>query len=759
MATTVNITSPVGSVGVNLRPGISFDIDSSSLGFGDTINVLIRIKESASTSSSILSVQKTVTLNFFGTASYTFDQLFTSSAASLNPGTTYYYEVKHPTETDPTRISYFSDVQSFSTTQSVTSLTFAKPITGTVDRTPELQAVASNNYGYTVSETQWSMYSGAGTSTLIGITAPGINTGTGASILEYTAGANWVTYTPLSYGGTYTVRLRVVTSDGSISGDAQKTFTVGAYKPVATITSPSASKIDSLTPTINGTFTSSVGLIIAQKTVTSTATDISEAYDNTGGTWSIFTPLSWATAYAVLLEVQDAEGIWSSSTLATTNPGYRTFLTNRYPTPPTNLVPASGSSVRSLQPYLSAKFNDPDVGDTPATMTIEVAGVTDTAFSINRTESDGDTSIRLLLADDLVANDEYIWRVRFTDQGGLVGEWSPWTTFTIEEGIDVNLTNPLSGEILTTPVQTFTWDYTHASAVAQASGRLRIYNETGGVPIYDTGTVLGTYESQVIPPTLFANNKTYRVNVTVADVDGDIASTPDIFFSTLWVGPPQPVDVMATPDNDTATVFLEWDINADEEFVMYRIYKRDPLTETDFTLVDEVYDRMFNSYTYYFAPSGRPYDYALTAVVDEGGAFLESQIVVYVSAQLDYPTDTWLVDEVDPLLYQVKLQYNPARSTAREREQTVLQAIGRRYPVVHYGNSYTETANLSFMIRLPYTELLMVNYLVERGNTILYRDGRGRKMWGAISNVSMNDSSGQRGTLSFTFMTTDSRER
>lgn len=747
---TVNVTSPSANqaFGTNLRPGLTFSYADAH----PMSSINYTIKQGATVIKTFSRSSSQTTLK----TSYTYDELFGSTSGDLPRGGTYTWELKVTCSYGGTT----TRTGTFTTAASTNQVGVTAPPSGTYNLNPTLAGFVTNNYGETVVSTTWSI-AGKGT------TVPGTN----SMSVTYDNGGDWQSYSPLQYGQTYSVTLSVVMSDGS-TGSGGRSFSILPYTPVATITGPLSGKLDTLTPTITANYTSTIsnsktahrvtilrgGLIIGRKTVNDSSA-ISHEYDNSSLAWQIYTPLQWGTAYAILVEVQDDEGIWSSNVQSTSNPGYRTFITNRYPLAPTELNPPNGGFVRSLQPYLSAKFNDPDVGDTPATMEVEVLGVTDSSFGFSRIESDGNTAFRILLSDDLVVDDQYIWRVRFTDQGGLLGEWSVWSGFTVEEGVDVNFTNPLSGDTLDTPLQTFTWDYTHALSVPQQSGRLRIFTEFGGVPLYDSGTVLGAYESQALPATLLQNNSTYRAYVTVTDDNGDTATTPDILFYTEWVGPPQAQNLSAVVDNDNATVYLSWTINILVNFMMYRVYQRDPLTETEFTLVDEIYDRMNNHYLYHFAPSGRPYDYAVTVVTNESGALLESKIENSISAQLNFENHTWLHDEVDPLLYKLKLQYNPARSQAFQREQKALQAIGRKLPVIHYGNSYTETLNLSFMIHLPYAELLMLRTLIERGNTISYRDGRGRKLWGAISNYGITDEQGSRGTMTFTFTATDSKDR
>lgn len=649
----------------------------------------------------------------------------------------------------------WSDFQSFnfSLASYAPAVQITAPLSGGFDLTPQLVATYTDTLGYSRDETEWSMYDG---STLIGRTLTGTNTLTPTYDGSPTT---WEIYTALEYGRTYTVRMRAKSSVNVWSSTATRTFQVGAYTPIATITAPPA-KVDDLTPTISGTYSSAIGntkeehvfqiyaadgtTLLGEKEIVANTSPFTADYVD-DATWIPYNALQWGTQYVALVLVRDEEDIWSPSGVS--SPGRRVFRTNNYPYAPINLSP-NGETVTTQMPTLTAQFTDPDAGDTPSVMEVELRDANDGTLMFQRTESDNDELFEVLLSDDLLVDKTYMWRTRFQDQGGLQGPWSVWATFSTVEGAAVELTNPEPGDVLDTPLQTFTWTYSHPSVVPQGSGRLRIYAQTGNIPIYDTGVVAGSFTEQLVPLTLLNNETTYRVRVDVTDTDGNPATTGIQFFTTFWEGPDQPEHISATPMHSEGYVHIEWDESLVNPFESYRLYKKDAAQDDTWVFITEIFDVEQNEYDYYFAPSGREYLFSVTVMGLEDGVSLESTISNYVSTLLDFSTDTWINDAISPETYKLKLQRNPTRSSSMQRQSVLTQAIGRKHPALHLGKSYNEQVDTTFQILLPYADIDMLEDIIERGSNVLYRDGRGRRVWIALTGYKLSDKLPNKGELS-----------
>lgn len=652
----------------------------------------------------------------------------------------------------------------FSISPHAPTATISAPLTGLFDRTPQLVATPNDNLGHSITETYWQMRQGT---TVIGESLPSVNnmspTYDPSNVSFWKAGAQ-----ELEYGQTYNVRLQVKCSDNVWSSFITHTFAIGDYRPTVTYLQP-AEKVDTLEPTIEATYSSvlsqskthhkfeiwdatATNLLAETEVISSSSSPFSQVYED-DSPWETYTALNWGTTYVAKALARDSDGIWSQD-------AGRTFKTNSAPLAPTNLQP-DATEITITTPTLSATFNDPDIGDTPINMEVEMRDADDNSLVISRVEGGSGTSFQVFIPDGLEIDHSYQWRTRFEDQGGLWGAWSAWATFSIIEGATATFTHPVHNQILDSPLQTFTWTYSHPTNSAQATGRLRIYPEGSQVLLYDSGIRPGSYLSQQLPINLLQNNSVYQAQVTVTDETGGIGMSDRIRFYTEWEGPPQPDNIRVTPMNDQAVVLIEWDMSESEEFMAYRVYRRDPSDVTPiWVMIDEISDLNTLSYNYHFAPHDTTYQYSVTVVGDIMGAYLESSIDEFAETSLFFPHRTILTDRMNPEFFELILDRNPSRSENFEREHTVLQALGREKPTTHYGRSYSEIVSVSFSIKLPYEDIIKeLKAFIARGQTILYRDGRGRRMWIALAGYDLQEELPNQARLSLECRTVYAQER
>ncbi|MBP9749671.1 MAG: VCBS repeat-containing protein, partial [Candidatus Pacebacteria bacterium] len=255
-----------------------------------------------------------------------------------------------------------------------------------------------------------------------------------------------------------------------------------------------------------------------------------------------------------------AEGAWSTTTasfsLAAGGSG------NATPTAPTALL-AEGqtnpTSVTDSTPEFSATYNDPNTGDTTNKYHIQVSTsssvwtslVWDSGTTSMATTTQGTRSPDIpYIGSALASSTTYFWRVRFTDSGGLTGDWSTTTaSFSLVAGSSPSSTSttvriyPISGD----------GDVSHTAAswsgVHDASwGTSASYTgSTGYVNVGKTGT--GSYaikrafipfDTSIIPDTATVTAATLNVYVNSkqnSDNDGDdyltVVQTTSMFTSSL----------------------------------------------------------------------------------------------------------------------------------------------------------------------------------------------------------------------------------
>lgn len=118
-----------------------------------------------------------------------------------------------------------------------------------------------------------------------------------------------------------------------------------------------------------------------------------------------------------------------------------------------------------------------------------------------------------------VLNNEttYKMRWRFQDNSDTYGAWSSYVVFKVTEASSVSTLAP-SGT-LTSPAFTATWNHTSPSSKAQGKYRLTITKTSTSEIVYDTGMVVSSTESHVVPGGFLVNGTAYTLGVEVFDTD------------------------------------------------------------------------------------------------------------------------------------------------------------------------------------------------------------------------------------------------
>lgn len=129
--------------------------------------------------------------------------------------------------------------------------------------------------------------------------------------------------------------------------------------------------------------------------------------------------------------------------------------------------------------------------------------------------------------------------------------------------------------------------------------------------------------------------------------------------------------------------------------------------------------------------SGQPYEYKVRAVGTQG--YMDSDIK-FSDTRVK---DSQLASLTDKSLY-VPLRYDPQRKISTSRERTLMKFAGRKYAVTEFGEHVDKGLALQFVVEtLENIEKLVE--LVESAETLLYRDGRGRKIYCTVGDISIDE--------------------
>lgn len=129
-----------------------------------------------------------------------------------------------------------------------------------------------------------------------------------------------------------------------------------------------------------------------------------------------------------------------------------------------------------------------------------------------------DASLQPTATNPLVYETTYKWRMRYRDSKSVNGAWSSYNTFKPSQPSTVNLTGP-SGSI-TSPQVPVTWNFSSPGGKTQGSYRVVVSRNSDEIVVYDSGTVLSTSTTHIIPAGYLQNNTAYTFAVTTVDTDG-----------------------------------------------------------------------------------------------------------------------------------------------------------------------------------------------------------------------------------------------
>jgi hypothetical protein len=148
--------------------------------------------------------------------------------------------------------------------------------------------------------------------------------------------------------------------------------------------------------------------------------------------------------------------------------------------------------------------------------------------------------------------------------------------------------------------------------------------------------------------------------------------------------------------------------------------------------------------------NGKEYAYFVRGVV--GDAFEDSKIVL-AAASFTYG----LLSDGDDI---IELKYNisttPGKNTISNQVGTANYYDGRKYPVFSHTEHVDESLSLTYFLK-DYTDVERLEAMADRKGIVLYRDKRGRKLYGTLTGVNVQDVR-QGFIVMFTILATDCSE-
>jgi hypothetical protein len=380
-------------------------------------------------------------------------------------------------------------------------------------------------------------------------------------------------------------------------------------------------------------------------------------------------------------------------------------------------------------------YSDPDASDSQSAYQLQIVD-TSTGQTVKDTGKVASTAQSYTLAANTLQNGKrYQWRVTTWDQSGAQSPWSAYSTFETAAPPTVAITSPTAGGTVATSSVTPQWSYSDPAGNQQATYQVQLL-DSNNVVLWDSGQQSdpqGTVRALTVGQTL-QNNTTYKVKVTVTNAKGIQTTSATVTFTVSFTPPAVPT-LTATPQNG----YIHLAINnpapsGSQPTVAYNdIYRRETGTSTWTRIATNIPNN--GVYDDYAVASGKQYDYKVVANGNNGTT--SESAVATASITLH---GAWIHVASNPAGTIHQFPYDgEGRSADHNLTATMMAFEGRTLPVADIADQETQSIKITVQCLRGSNDLQALRNLLAAKQTVLYRDSRGRKVYGVISALPERD--------------------
>jgi hypothetical protein len=426
----------------------------------------------------------------------------------------------------------------------------------------------------------------------------------------------------------------------------------------------------------------------------------------------------------------------SGGTHSTIVNNYTAF--NLFPNPPVLNNP--GSFTAESVKIFTWLFSDANPKDRQSAFQLQIRTADTLAVVVDTSKVTSTLNAYSVSASTLSNSQAYEWRVRTYDTEDNVSLYSAYQAFsTVTTGI-VLITSPESDSTpSSSPRLTITWVYTITAPLTQAKYRVRVIRTDTNEVIFNSGFITSTdarsYEVQGL-----LTDVQQSIELIIQDSSGALSNTFTRLVTPSFSSPNAPGFLAAPGDGGIiVTVVNSIPTGALPPATRNDIY-RSLSGENRFIKVGETPPN--SQFVDYTVASGTLYDYKVAAVAS-GETFsndtMEGISVDLFGVYIHIPNDS---SSVRRFLYGSVNNSDQIASSAAE-----MKFVGRTYPVYEFGSALSEIVDVEIMIpsEADRSDLSLIEYVrtaVRNRSIYCYRDSRGRKIFGVITNSSSKNTSG-----------------
>lgn len=301
------------------------------------------------------------------------------------------------------------------------------------------------------------------------------------------------------------------------------------------------------------------------------------------------------------------------------------------------------------------------------------------------------------------------WRVQTYNSTGAASGYS-------EAAIFYSIGAPLTPSVYSITTNTA------KPIISWRAGQQEVYRVQvlqGGNIIYDTGSQ--PYKNYSHKVAVFLADGDYTAKVRVQNGYEMWSQWSESLFTITTTKPAKPEVIFQTVKNGIEAVITN--TVAAAYFLLLRngtaVYK---------TASRNLYD--------YTAENGKEYQYKIRAVSEED-TYSDSSIKLMstnVSGNIFAP-----VEDLGCILeFKINLNQQPEKSFKSSAVINTMYCAGRKYPIVDKSEHMEKSMSFVFYTE-DYNKVENLNELVENYNTVLFRDSKGKKMYGSVVNLSSTE--------------------
>lgn len=402
--------------------------------------------------------------------------------------------------------------------------------------------------------------------------------------------------------------------------------------------------------------------------------------------------------------------------------GVFTIQHNQAPLAPSNLLPSGTIINRSLVTRLSWKHNDPNAEDYQSKADIQWrvqgAAVWNDIFHTGINQY-ADINSGTFPAGAIE------WRVRTYDQDGLSSPYANPVVF--------NAADQTNAPTLVKPADTVNGAQPVVEWVAtsQTAYQIQIEDSANAI-VWDSGEVAGTVRARTVGVSLI-NGQTYKARVRVKDNGGIFSAYAEKSFAVSFVPPSVPdIDVSEKPAPSTVEIKLTnaAPVGMEPLVVRHEIFRRAKGEVNWMRLAVDVQNSgTFSDYT---AAGGKVYEYYAKAWGDNG-TYRDSLTVEGVT--IIEHAELALISDYSA---RVQLEYNTSISQSKSYGRTLQRFAGRSYPMAEFSPEDTLALSTDYILK-DRDSLDALYTLLDKKETLLYRDREGRRAFVTIGGVSEDE--------------------